>query len=77
MTKLEVLKSMLEDPLLMEALGLTEQDISKINLSPMHANDMVALIQQMVNRFSSNEHTVATAAANLNSFLQTRLAEKS
>lgn len=77
MTKLEVLKSMLEDPQLMQAAGLTEEDISKINLSPMHANDMVALIQQMVNRFSANEYTVATAAANLNSFLDTRLAGKS
>jgi len=76
MTKLEILKSMLSDPKIMEGYDITEEMIEGITLSPYHANDMVALIQHTINITDSANYTANVAAANLNIFLENRLRDK-
>jgi len=73
MTKPEVLKAMLSDPELMEKYGITQEKIDQTSMMPFDNSNMIAVIQSMVNIVGSSTYTNTTAAANLSSFLESRL----
>ncbi|WOK05073.1 hypothetical protein RT717_18485 [Imperialibacter roseus] len=72
-SRIDVLKVLLEDDIVQTKYGLTKDEIEQIDLTSHHHNDFVALLQQATNLIEGGSLTENTAASNLNSFLDNRL----
>lgn len=73
MNKLEILKSFLEDEIIIKKYGIRQKDIDEVTLTSVSSNIMISFLQNLVMVIEDDKYTINTAASNLNNFLENKL----
>ena len=73
MNKLEILKSFLEDEIIVKKYGIRQKDIDEVTLTSVSSNIMISFLQNLVMVIEDDKYTTNTAASNLNNFLENKL----